>query len=215
MEAPGPRAKRGPTRSSRLSRLWLPAMALCAAAGLLSSVRWSPSGAVRADATALRNSAPLPIATDDSTQQLLPRALIIPVVGVPRSGLHASFYERRGANLHEALDIAAPRGTQVVAAGDGRIVKLFTSVPGGLTVYQLDTDEKFAYYYAHLDGYADSLKEGMTVKRGEVLGYVGTTGNAPPNAPHLHFAIFRLGAEKRWWKGTPIDPYPLLNEPER
>jgi murein DD-endopeptidase MepM/ murein hydrolase activator NlpD len=75
-------------------------------------------------------------------------------------------------------------------------------------VYQFDPDEKSAYYYAHLDAYADRLKEGVVLKRGEVLGYVGTTGNAPPNAPHLHFAIFRLGPDKRWWKGTPIDPYP-------
>jgi peptidoglycan LD-endopeptidase LytH len=89
-------------------------------------------------------------------------------------------------------------------------VKLFNSVPGGLAVYQFDRDEQFAFYYAHLDRYAEGLKEGATLKRGDVLGYVGTTGNAPPNAPHLHFTIFKLGPDKRWWKGTPINPYPYL-----
>jgi murein DD-endopeptidase MepM/ murein hydrolase activator NlpD len=80
-------------------------------------------------------------------------------------------------------------------------------------VYQFDRDEKFAYYYAHLDQYAEGLKEGMRLKRGEVLGFVGTTGNATPGAPHLHFTIFRLGPDRKWWKGTPVNPYPFLNEP--
>jgi murein DD-endopeptidase MepM/ murein hydrolase activator NlpD len=106
----------------------------------------------------------------------------------------------------------APKGTKVVAAADGKIVKLFTSKPGGLTVYQFDPTEKYAYYYAHLDRYADGLKEGAEFKRGDLIGYVGTTGNADPNAPHLHFAVFELTPEKQWWKGTPVDPYPLLGE---
>jgi murein DD-endopeptidase MepM/ murein hydrolase activator NlpD len=91
-------------------------------------------------------------------------------------------------------------------------VKLFYSVPGGRTIYQFDPEQQFAYYYAHLDGYAEGVKEGMAVKRGDVLGYVGSTGNANAAAPHLHFAIFRLGPERRWWQGTAIDPYPWLNE---
>ena len=104
----------------------------------------------------------------------------------------------------------APRGTPVVAVDDGKVVKLFNSKPGGLTVYQFDPDEKLAYYYAHLDRYAPGLAEGTVVKRGDVIGYVGSTGNANPDAPHLHFAVFVLGPEKRWWQGTPINPYPLL-----
>jgi murein DD-endopeptidase MepM/ murein hydrolase activator NlpD len=106
----------------------------------------------------------------------------------------------------------APKGTKVVAAADGKVVKLFTSKPGGLTIYQFDPTEKYAYYYAHLDHYADGLKEGADIKRGDTIGYVGVTGNADPNAPHLHFAVFELTPEKQWWKGTPVDPYPLLAE---
>ena len=104
----------------------------------------------------------------------------------------------------------APRGTPVLAVDDGRIVKLFDSKPGGTTVYQFDPSEKFAYYYAHLDRYAAGLAEGQQVKRGDVIAYVGSSGNANPAAPHLHFSVFVLGAEKQWWKGTAIDPYPLL-----
>ena len=151
-------------------------------------------------------------ADDDSSALLASRALIIPIAGVPRSKLRDTFDERRGTSRHEAIDIAAPRGTPVLAVGDGRIVKLFESVPGGHTVYQFDPDVKFAYYYAHLDAYAAGLKEGMPVKRGEVIGYVGTSGNAPPDAPHLHFAIFRLGPERHWWQGTAVNPYAFLNE---
>jgi murein DD-endopeptidase MepM/ murein hydrolase activator NlpD len=152
---------------------------------------------------------------DDGAAALASRRLIVPVTGIARASLRDTFNERRGASPHEAIDIAAPRGTPVVAAGDGRIVKLFNSVPGGHTVYQFDPDQKFAYYYAHLDAYADGLKEGMPVKRGEVLGYVGTSGNATADAPHLHFAIFRLGPERHWWQGTPVNPFAFLNDPER
>ena len=138
-------------------------------------------------------------------------ALLVPVLGVKAVQLSDTFNETRGGKRrHEALDIVAPRGTPVIAADDGRIVKLFTSIPGGLTIYQFDPSEKLAYYYAHLEGYAADVTEGRQVKRGEVIGYVGTTGNANPATPHLHFAIFELGPEKRWWKGTAINPYPLL-----
>ena len=151
----------------------------------------------------------------DDARLLAARRLLIPVVGVTRANLRDTFDERRGATRHEAIDIAAPRGTPVVAAGDGRVVKLFKSVPGGLTVYQFDPDERFAYYYAHLDRYADRLAEGMLLKRGDPLGYVGSTGNASPAAPHLHFAIFRLAPDRRWWTGTPLNPYPFLNDAGR
>jgi lipoprotein-anchoring transpeptidase ErfK/SrfK len=138
-------------------------------------------------------------------------ALLVPVQGVTAQQLSDTFYERRGGNRpHEALDILAPRGTPVLAVDDGRIVKLFNSVPGGLTIYQFDPSENLAYYYAHLEGYATGVAEKKQVKRGDVIGYVGATGNANPATPHLHFAIFELGPEKRWWKGTAINPYPLL-----
>lgn len=139
-----------------------------------------------------------------------PRAMIVPVAGVARSAIHDMFNESRGNRRHEAVDILAPRGTPVIATDDGVVKKLFTSKPGGLTVYQFDPDQRFCYYYAHLDRYAAGLHEGQLLRRGEVLGYVGTTGNAPKDTPHLHFALIRLDKERRWWKGTYVNPYPLL-----
>ena len=146
----------------------------------------------------------------------LPReALLIPVRGVRPSELQDTFDDRRGdgSRAHEALDIMAPRGTPVLAATDGRIEKLFESVAGGHTIYQFDDSATHAYYYAHLDRYAPGLAEGQEVERGELIGYVGSTGNASEDAPHLHFAIFELGPEKHWWEGTAIDPLPLLATP--
>lgn len=137
--------------------------------------------------------------------------LLLPVQGIQPGELVDTFYQTRGGTrIHEALDIMAPRGREIVAVADGKIVKLFTSKQGGLTVYQFDPSERFAYYYAHLDRYAAGLAEGKMLKRGELVGYVGSTGNASPDAPHLHFAIFELGPEKHWWEGKPINPYPLL-----
>ena len=148
---------------------------------------------------------------------LAERRLLMPVQGVAPADLRDTFNEGRdaGARPHEALDVMAPRGTPVLAADEGRLVKLFTSVPGGLTVYQFDPSGRYAYYYAHLDRYADGLREGMTLQRGQPIGYVGSTGNASPDAPHLHFAIFRLGPERQWWKGTAVNPYPLLARAQR
>ena len=117
---------------------------------------------------------------------------------------------RSGGREHEALDILAPRNTPVVAVEDGTIAKLFFSKAGGTTVYQYDPTREYCYYYAHLERYADGLKDGDAVHRGQVIGYVGTSGNAPKDTPHLHFAVFRLTAEKHWWEGTPIDPYDIL-----
>jgi len=117
---------------------------------------------------------------------------------------------RDGNPRHEAVDILAPRDTPIHAIGDGTIAKLFTSQAGGLTIYQFDPDQRFCYYYAHLERYATGLVDGQGVTRGEVIGFVGTSGNAPPNTPHLHFAIFELGADHSWWGGRPIDPYLVL-----
>lgn len=149
-----------------------------------------------------------------SSYQPRPGSLMIPVAGIVPRQLSDSFDERHGAQRHEAIDIMAPRGTPVIAVDDGKIVKLFNSKPGGLTVYQFDPSEKLAYYYAHLDRYAAGLAQGQQVKRGDLIGYVGSSGNANPAAPHLHFAVFELGAEKRWWQGTAINPYPLLRGSE-
>ena len=139
------------------------------------------------------------------------RALMVPVENVDSRTLIRSFDDPRGSGRrHEAIDIPAPRGTPVRAVESGTIARLFTSAAGGLTVYQFDPAEEWVYYYAHLDGYATGLAEGDEVQPGQVLGYVGTTGNAPDTVPHLHFAIMKLASQKRWWEGTPVDPYPLL-----
>ena len=137
----------------------------------------------------------------------------MPVRGTQPGQLANTFDDARGqGRVHEAIDIMAPRGTAVLAATDGKVEKLFTSVPGGLTIYQFDPDRTHSYYYAHLQRYAPGLEEGDRVRRGQVIGYVGSTGNASPDAPHLHFGIFRLGPEKEWWRGTPVNPYPLFQE---
>jgi len=157
--------------------------------------------------------APAPLTTTrigEVPDDLLAKRLTIPVPGIRAGDLHPDFYDARGERGHEAIDIMAPRGRPVVAVEDGRIAKLFTSERGGLTIYQFDPTEKYAYYYAHLDRYADGLAEGGRVVRGQVIGYVGSTGNANALAPHLHFAIFLLGPEKIWWKGEALDPYPAL-----
>jgi murein DD-endopeptidase MepM/ murein hydrolase activator NlpD len=137
------------------------------------------------------------------------RHLLLPVEGLDVKGVRDNFAEARGGRVHEAIDLLAPRGTPVLAVDDGVVKKLFTSKPGGLTVYQYDPSETYAYYYAHLDRYAEGLAEGKALKKGDRIGYVGTSGNAPPGTPHLHFTIFKLGPERRWWEGTPINPFPL------
>ena len=145
------------------------------------------------------------------TTDLLAKHLIVPVQGLRADQLQNTFDDNRGGGrVHEALDIMAPRNTPVLAVEDGRIVKLFTSKQGGLTIYQFDPTERYCYYYAHLERYGEGLREGAPVRKGQVIGYVGTSGNAPKDTPHLHFAVFRLTAEKRWWEGTPIDPYDVL-----
>ena len=152
------------------------------------------------------------VAHEEAVEVLRDRHLKIPVEGADDGDLRDTFSDSRsGGRAHEALDIMAPRHTQVLAADDGVIKKLYNSKGGGgITIYQFDPTETFSYYYAHLDRYAANLREGQQVRRGDVIGYVGSTGNASPNAPHLHFAIFRLGPERQWWKGEPINPYPIL-----
>ena len=156
---------------------------------------------------------PAPTATigeTEAVQDLRRRGLLVPVDGVERDQLRRSFEENRDGRSHEAIDILAPRDTPVRAVEDGRIAKLFVSDRGGLTIYQFDASGQYCYYYAHLERYADGVEEGQAVQRGQIIGYVGTSGNAPRDTPHLHFAIFALGPEKRWWEGTAIDPYPAL-----
>ena len=138
------------------------------------------------------------------------RPLIVPVAGVQSKDLLDTFDEARGSRRHNALDILAPRSTPVLSAADGRIQKLYSSPAGGLMVYASDPNNRFVLLYAHLDRYADGLKDSSEVRRGDTIGFVGTTGNAPPDVPHLHFAIARTTNVARWWTGMPVDPRPLL-----
>ena len=153
-----------------------------------------------------------PVDASPSELAALASQLIIPVQGIAVRDLRDSYTEPRGggSRSHQALDIPAPRNTPILAATNGRILRKFSSKDGGNMIYSTDASEKFILMYAHLDHYADNLVDGMQVKQGDIIGYVGTTGNAPPNLPHLHFAIARASDVRDWWKGTPVNPFPLL-----
>lgn len=156
---------------------------------------------------------PTPSLSAPPAAELADRDLRIPVDGVSVEQLVRSFDDPRGSERrHEAIDILAPMGTPVRAVERGRIARLFNSKAGGLTIYQFDPTERFCYYYAHLQGYADGLRENDVVEAGQLIGYVGVTGNAPRDVPHLHFAVFRLTEAKRWWEGTPLDPFDVLTK---
>jgi len=147
--------------------------------------------------------------TPDELAQLA-TDLVIPVVGVEPKDLLDTFDEARGSRRHNALDIPATRGTPVISATAGSVLRVFTSQAGGLMVYASDPTDRFVLMYAHLDRYANGLADGMPLQRGDTIGFVGTTGNAPPNVPHLHFGIARTSNVGRWWTGMPVDPRPLL-----
>jgi murein DD-endopeptidase MepM/ murein hydrolase activator NlpD len=144
--------------------------------------------------------------------EIAPSGLAIPVAGIRASQLSDTFTQARaGGRPHDAIDIMAARGTPVVAAAEGTIEKLFFSHGGGgITAYVRSVDGRWMYYYAHLDAYAPGLHEGQRIARGDPVGTVGSTGNASPAGPHLHFAINAMGQNDRWWQGRPVNPYPLL-----
>jgi murein DD-endopeptidase MepM/ murein hydrolase activator NlpD len=158
--------------------------------------------------TASLDTRPADTALADPIEELRRRGLRLPVDEITVEFLKGGFSQPRdGARPHEAIDIPAPRHTPIHAVEGGTIVKLFLSRAGGHTIYQFDPTRRFAYYYAHIERYAEGLKEGQPVARGDVIAFVGTSGNAPPDAPHLHFSIFALTPQRLWWKGTAIDPY--------
>ena len=161
----------------------------------MSSVTLATVAAAPADATAVAHLT----------------TLFFPVPGVDSTRLDDSFdAPRDGGRKHNAIDIMAPRGTPVLSVQDGRILRLSTSANGGITLYAVDLDEQFVYYYAHLDHYHQSVYAGRPLLRGDTIGYVGTTGNAPKDTPHLHFQVMRMPADRKFWNGEPINPYPLL-----
>jgi murein DD-endopeptidase MepM/ murein hydrolase activator NlpD len=152
--------------------------------------------------------------TLSAIDELRDRDLTLPIDDADVEKWKGHFEQRRGGGTrgHEAVDILAPRHTAVRAVEGGTIAKLFTSRAGGITLYQFDPTNRYTYYYAHLQRYAPGLREGQRVEAGDTIGYVGTTGNAPPDTPHLHFAIFEMTPQRRWWEGTPIDPYLIFRE---
>jgi murein DD-endopeptidase MepM/ murein hydrolase activator NlpD len=177
----------------------------------------TPNGAPPPPSGAAAGSSGLPAATGGSSyppvtaadlDQLRGHSLMIPVAGVTADKLMDSFDELRGGTRrHDAIDIMAVRGTPVLSADAGRVLKLHNSVAGGLSIYVMDPSQRYIMLYAHLDSYRPGLKDGLTVKKGELLGFVGSTGNASPAAPHLHFAIARSDNPKDWWQGTPLNPF--------
>jgi len=166
------------------------------------------SPAPRQQAEPLAAAAP---ATLDSAEIAHLRGLVFPVAGRDSTRLDDSFDQPRdGGRRHNAIDIMAPLGSAVLAVSDGRILRLAKNAKGGNTIYATDLDEHFVYYYAHLDRYHESMYDGKPLLRGDTIGYVGTTGNAPKNLPHLHFQVMRMPADRHYWNGEPINPYPLL-----
>jgi murein DD-endopeptidase MepM/ murein hydrolase activator NlpD len=156
-------------------------------------------------------------AAREAVLELRRRVLRVPLDGAEIENMKGGFLERRdaGERAHHAVDMLAPRNTPVHAVDDGTVAKLLESRDGGTTIYQFDPEGRFCYYYAHLERYEKGLKEGQAIAKGQIIGYVGTTGNAPRNTPHLHFAIFELTAERQWWEGAPVDPYDIFSRDRR
>ena len=167
------------------------------------------------DGAVVPASAPTPTEPSISDAALLAHvgSLYFPVAGMDSTRLDDSYDAGRdgGVRRHNAIDIMAPRGSAVLAVQDGRILKLSSNPKGGITVYATDLEEQFVYYYAHLDRYHARMYNGKPLMRGDTIGYVGTTGNSPPNLPHLHFQVMRMPADKRSYStGAPVNPFPLL-----
>jgi murein DD-endopeptidase MepM/ murein hydrolase activator NlpD len=158
---------------------------------------------------------------DSAGAALAGRRLLVPVVGIDAARILDSFFAPRGARTHNALDIMAPRGTPVVSADEGTVLRISENRAGGLTVYTTDPERRLVYYYAHMDRYADGIAAGRPIARGDTIGFVGTTGNAPRDIPHLHFQMMLMHPQGRYWAGTPVNPLPFLlsastepNEPD-
>ena len=173
-----------------------------------------PQSETRQEGTAL-NIALATVAPADATLVASVGSLYFPVAGFDGRPLDNSYDDPRdgGSRRHHAIDIMAPRGTPVLSVQDGRILRLSTNRKGGISIYATDTEERFVFYYAHLDRYHRGVHVGQTLMRGDTIGYVGTTGNAPDNVPHLHFQLMRMPADRKYWNGEPINPYPLLRAP--
>jgi murein DD-endopeptidase MepM/ murein hydrolase activator NlpD len=185
----------------------LPAVVVTTPDGRTTNARSTAAGS-----TPGRVLTPVMLGSDSAYFRAYP--LMIPVEGIEQRTLRDTFHEQRsGGRIHMATDILALRGTPVLSASDGRIVKLASGGAGGITIYVADASGRYLHYYAHLEGYAPGIKEGLQVREGQVIGFVGTTGNAPPNTPHLHYQVMR--SDKDYWNGSPIDVRPFMTKPGR
>ena len=190
---------------------------ICVLAGCSQRAPWRivaapmPAAQQQAQALSAPDAAPAAAPVDDTAVAHL-GGLLFPVPGVDSTRLDDSFDAPRdgGSRRHNAIDIMAPRGTPILAVQDGRILRLANNAKGGITIYATDVEEQFVYYYAHLDRYYPNIYSGKPLLRGDTLGYVGTSGNAPKDLPHLHFQVMHMPADKKFWNGPPINPYPLL-----
>ncbi|CAN5448047.1 hypothetical protein BH09GEM1_BH09GEM1_36490 [soil metagenome] len=170
-----------------------------------------PPRVVLAGSTSAATLGAASVSSMEAVDYLLTRSILLPVAGMAISRLQDTFDEGRDAGRsHRALDILAPRGTPVLSADSGRILRISVSTLGGNTVYATDPLGRIVYYYAHLDGYQPGLTQGALVARGDTLGFVGTTGNAPKDTPHLHFQVMRMPRDGKYWDGEPINPFPIL-----
>ncbi len=203
--------------SSRTSHVVNRALLVVILAGIVWLVlaiptRSPPAETAPEQATALAPATSVATPAAPVQADVLGGALLVPVAGVARSQLTDTFTAARGSGRsHDAIDIMAPRGTPVLAAAEGTVEKLyFSNGGGGITAYVRSPDRRWIYYYAHLDRYAPGLAEGQQVRPGTTIGFVGSTGDASPDGPHLHFAVNSMAPGERWWEGTPVNPYPLL-----
>jgi murein DD-endopeptidase MepM/ murein hydrolase activator NlpD len=196
-----------------LTTLMLAAAAASVAASAQTLIPTSRLQALIAEARNKSTATDAPLARQASARPEPRRGmgLVVPVLGMPVERLRNTYDESRsGGRRHDAIDIHAPRGTPVVATTDGTIIKLHNGARGGLSLYQMDDDGRTRYYYAHLDRYAEGVREGLRVRRGQVIGYVGDTGNAQPGDYHLHFSIAVLSDRSRWWAGENLNPFSVL-----
>ena len=177
---------------------------------LISGCRFGTPAAPAPERAETRVFIPTGVSADDY-KYLRERHLMIPVANAKLDRIPDSFEDARdGQRRHHAVDIMAPRGTAVLAADAGRVLKLRKGGAGGITLYAVDPKSKFVYYYAHLERYRKGINEGDSIEQGDTLGFVGTSGNAPPDTPHLHFQVMRMPDDGKWWAGVPVNPRPLF-----
>ncbi len=170
------------------------------------------ASAASASSKGVDSGATLMMVAAPTDNDLAKRGIILPVAGADAAKLYDSFNEDRdgGERVHRAIDILAPRGTPILSADDGKILRMTTSSLGGISMYTVDPESRLVYYYAHMERYNDGMSPGRTIMKGDTLGFVGTTGNAPKDLPHLHFQVMRWPADGKYWNGEPIDPFLAL-----